>query len=82
MKPLQMTDKDQSREMPFRLTRRRLLSGMASLGVMTGGPAFGQKRLIIPEGDFAPLPIAIPNFVAGTPADASAVADALFGSSD
>ena len=28
-----------------------------------------QKRVIIPEGDFAPLPIAIPNFVAGTPAD-------------
>jgi len=69
MKPLQMTDKDQSREMPFRLSRRQLLSGMASLGVMTGGPAFGQKRLIIPEGDFAPLPIAIPNFVAGTPSD-------------
>ena len=69
MKLLQMTDKDQSREMPFRLTRRRLLSGMASLGVLTGGPAFGQKRLIIPEGDFAPLPIAIPNFVAGTPSD-------------
>jgi len=69
MKPLQMTDKDQSREMPFRLSRRQLLSGMASLGVMTGSPAFGQKRLIIPEGDFAPLPIAIPNFVAGTPSD-------------
>jgi TolB protein len=27
------------------------------------------KRVIIPEGDFAPLPIAIPNFVAGTPGD-------------
>ncbi len=70
MKPLQMTDK--SREMPFRLSRRQLLSGMASLGVLAGGPvrnAFGQKRLIIPEGDFAPLPIAIPNFVAGTPSD-------------
>ena len=74
MKPLQMTDKDQSREMPFRLSRRQLLSGMASLGVLAAGPgrdAFGQapKRLIIPEGDFAPLPIAIPNFVAGTPSD-------------
>ncbi len=69
MNPLQMTNKDQSREMPFRLSRRQLLSGMAALGVMTGGPAFGQKRLIIPEGDFAPLPIAIPNFVAGTPSD-------------
>lgn len=74
MKPLQMTDKDQSRVMPFRLSRRQLLSGMASLGVLTGAPvrdAFGQapKRIIVPEGDFAPLPIAIPNFVAGTPSD-------------
>ena len=25
--------------------------------------------MIVPEGDFAPLPIAIPNFVAGTPGD-------------
>ena len=58
--------------MPLRLSRRQVISGMASLGVLTGGAtrsAFGQKRVIIPEGDFAPLPIAIPNFVAGTPGD-------------
>ena len=58
--------------MPLRLSRRQIISGMASLGVLTGGgarSAFGQKRVIIPEGDFAPLPIAIPNFVAGTPGD-------------
>ena len=58
--------------MPLRLSRRQMISGMASLGVLTGGAAssaFGQKRVIIPEGDFAPLPIAIPNFVAGTPGD-------------
>jgi TolB protein len=67
-----MTDKDQSREMMFRLSRRQLLSGMASLGTLAGVPvrhAFAQKRLIIPEGDFVPLPIAIPNFVAGAPSD-------------
>jgi len=69
-----MTNKDQSREMPFRLSRRQLVSGMASLGALAGGPirhAFAQapKRIIVPEGDFAPLPIAIPNFVAGTPSD-------------
>src|SRR4030081_832997 len=65
-----MTDKDGLHDMPLRLSRRQVISGMASLGVLTGGAvpsAFGQapKRVIIPEGDFAPLPIAIPNFVAG-----------------
>jgi TolB protein len=69
-----MTDKDGLYDMPLRLSRRQVISGMASLGVLTGGTArsaFGQapKRVIIPEGDFAPLPIAIPNFVAGTPGD-------------
>ena len=67
-----MTDKDGLHVMPPRLSRRQIISGMASLGVLTGGgarSAFGQKRVIIPEGDFAPLPIAIPNFVAGTPGD-------------
>src|SRR5260370_35548901 len=68
-----MTDKNGLREMPFHPSRRRIISGIASLGVLMGGPvrnAFGQapKRVIVPEGDFAPLPIAIPNFVAGSPA--------------
>src|SRR5271168_2099946 len=66
-----MTDKDPSRQMRFRLSRRQLVSGMASLGAITGIPvrlAYAQKRIPI-EGDFAPLPIAIPNFVAGTPSD-------------
>src|SRR2546423_12235064 len=68
-KPVPMTDKDGLREMPFRLNRRQIISGMAALGALAGGPirtAYAQKRVIIPEGDFAPLPIAIPNFVAGT----------------
>ncbi len=69
-----MTDKDGLPDMPFQLSRRQMISGMASAGVLMGGSArnaFAQapKRVIIPEGDFAPLPIAIPNFVAGTPAD-------------
>jgi TolB protein len=70
-----MTDNNQSREMPLRLNRRQLVSGIASLGVLLGAPlhgafAQGPKQVPVPGGDFAPLPIAIPNFVAGTPADA------------
>ncbi|WLA52730.1 MULTISPECIES: Tol-Pal system beta propeller repeat protein TolB [Bradyrhizobium] len=56
--------------MTFRLDRRQMISGMAALGVLAGSrSAFAQKRVVIPEGDFAPLPIAIPNFAAGTPGD-------------
>ncbi|WP_420831871.1 Tol-Pal system beta propeller repeat protein TolB [Bradyrhizobium quebecense] len=46
---------------------------MASAGVMLSGltgPASAQKRITITEGEFAPVPIAIPNFAAGTPGDA------------
>ena len=67
-----MTDKDLPRQMPFHLNRRQLVSGMASLGLLAGASvrqAAAQKRIIIPEGDFAPVPIAIPNFAAGTPSD-------------
>jgi TolB protein len=67
-----MTDKNLSRQMSFRLSRRQLVSGMASLGLLAGvpaGPARGQKRIIVPEGEFVPMPIAIPNFVGGTPSD-------------
>src|ERR1700760_4296829 len=69
-----MTHKDGLREMPFRPSRRQIISGMASLGLLTGGSAryaFGQapKRIIVPEGEFTPLPIAIPNFVPGSPSD-------------
>src|SRR5438445_12519495 len=69
-----MINKDELRETPFRPSRRRVISGIAALGAVAGSPireVFAQqKRVIISEGDFAPLPIAIPNFVAGTPADA------------
>jgi TolB protein len=67
-----MTDKDQIRQMSFRPSRRQIISGMASLGALAGvpiHPASAQKRIPIPEGDFQPLPIAIPNFAAGTPSD-------------
>ncbi|WP_425909788.1 Tol-Pal system beta propeller repeat protein TolB [Nitrobacter sp. TKz-YC02] len=56
--------------MPFRLNRRHMISGMASAAVLLGGrQAFAQARVQITEGNVAPLPIAIPNFIAGSPSD-------------
>src|SRR3979411_1890616 len=56
---------------PFRIGRRQLLTGLASSGLMLSGAqhAFGQARVTVTGGEAAPLPIAIPTFVAGTPAD-------------
>src|SRR5579871_6414386 len=68
----QMTDKNPTRQMFFHPSRRQLVTGMAALGVLASTPlrrACAQKRLIIPEGEFAPMPIAIPNFAPGTPSD-------------
>jgi TolB protein len=67
-----MTDKDGLPNMLYRPSRRQIIAGMAALGAVTGGNAFAQapKRIVIPEGEFTPQPIAIPNFVAGTPGDA------------
>ena len=69
-----MTHQDELRQMILRPSRRQIISGMASLGVLTAGGIGGAlaqepKRVIIGGGDFQPLPIAIPNFVAGTPSD-------------
>ena len=61
--------------MTFRPSRRQIISGMAALGVLSGAGVRhalaqgGPKRIVVPEGEFTPLPIAIPNFVPGTPAD-------------
>ena len=61
--------------MPFRLSRRQIIvrNGVGRRAAERHvGTALrqAQKRIIVPEGEFAPLPIAIPNFVAGTPGDA------------
>ena len=54
----------------MRLNRRQMISAMASAGMLLGGrQAFGQARVQIDQGNVAPLPIAIPNFVAGSPSD-------------
>ncbi|MBR0874318.1 Tol-Pal system protein TolB [Bradyrhizobium tropiciagri] len=56
--------------MRFRPNRRQMISGMAALGALIGSrSALAQKKVIVQEGDFAPVPIAIPNFTAGTPGD-------------
>jgi len=72
-----MTDKNNWCAMRDRLNRQQMISGMAALGALAGGPfrqAIGQeggrKQIQIPGGEFAPVPIAIPNFAAGTPGDA------------
>lgn len=68
-----MTDKDGFPAMLFRPSRRQIISGMAALGALAGTRtafAQGPKKIVIPEGEFTPLPIAISNFVPGTPGDA------------
>src|SRR6195952_2003536 len=52
------------------LSRRQMLTGGAAVGLLLPSLAKAQTRLQITEGNVAPLPIAIPNFVAGTAADA------------
>src|SRR5207237_9988349 len=53
---------------PLPLSRRDVLIGSAA-GLLLPSRAGAQTKLVIPEGNVAPLPIAIPNFLAGTPAD-------------
>ena len=65
-----MTKQDELRQMLP--NRRQIITGMAAFGAAASiapRSALAQKRITITEGDFAPLPIAIPNFVAGTPSD-------------
>src|ERR1700710_3161807 len=51
------------------LSRREALIGGAAAGLLLPSLARAQTRLDITQGNVAPLPIAIPNFVGGTPAD-------------
>src|SRR5258708_7618198 len=55
---------------PLPLNRRDVLIGGAGAAAgLLPSLAGAQTKLVIPEGNVAPLPIAIPNFVAGSPAD-------------
>src|SRR5580698_9182989 len=53
------------------ITRRRaLMLGAVSLMTLRSHRATAQVRLTIPrDGDFQPIPIAIPKFIGGTPGD-------------
>jgi len=56
---------------PLPLSRRDVLIGGAAScgGLLLPSLAGAQTKLLIPEGNVAPLPIAVPDFVAGSPAD-------------
>src|SRR3981081_3716240 len=56
---------------PLPLNRRDVLSGTAgaAAGLLLPSLAGAQTKLQVTEGNVAPLPVAIPNFVAGTTAD-------------
>ncbi|MBI5262322.1 MAG: Tol-Pal system protein TolB [Bradyrhizobium sp.] len=56
---------------PISLNRRQVLFGgsTAAAGLVLPSLAVAQTKLTITEGNVAPLPIAIPNFVAGSPSD-------------
>ena len=56
---------------PLMLDRRKLLLGGAgaAAGLLLPSFASAQTKFPVPEGTVAPLPIAIPNFVPGTPGD-------------
>src|SRR4029077_3634178 len=45
------------------------LGGAASAGAAFAWPVMAQTRLDVTQGNVAPLPIAIPGFVGGTPGD-------------
>jgi TolB protein len=62
---------------PLPLNRRELLIGGASAtaGLLLPSLAGAQTKLVIPEGNVAPLPIAVPNFVPGSPSDGQVGAD-------
>ncbi len=58
-------------------SRRGVLIGGAgaAAGLLLPSLVGAQTKLQVPEGNFTPTPIAIPNFVAGTPSDGQVGAD-------
>ena len=50
-------------------TRRRFMMATGSAFAVLGAQSTFAQRLKIESGEFQPIPIAIPNFVPGSPAD-------------
>ncbi|MGH6682748.1 MAG: Tol-Pal system protein TolB, partial [Pseudolabrys sp.] len=51
------------------MNRRRVLVGAGVLAAMAAGPAGAVVRLDITQGNVQPMPIALPDFLAGTPSE-------------
>src|SRR6266852_8847287 len=57
---------------PHGLTRRKVLSlaaGVSAIAGMGGGPARAVLRFDLNQGNVQPMPIALPDFLAGSPSD-------------
>src|SRR6185312_14881990 len=61
---------------PISINRRKLLVGGAA-SLLLPPLALAQTSLSVTQGNFAPMPIAIPNFVPGSPEDTQAGADVV-----
>ncbi|MDZ4369135.1 MAG: Tol-Pal system protein TolB, partial [Afipia sp.] len=62
---------------PLKFSRRQVMSGAASAGLLMAMPvskALAQARVTVTEGNFQPIPIAIPNFVPGSQGDGEVAA--------
>src|SRR5215475_7989344 len=71
-RPRPMSDRTSVRPLPMS-TRRALLAGTAAFATTLALPsryARAALRLDVTQGNIQPLPIAIPDFVGGTPGDA------------
>jgi TolB protein len=54
------------------INRRHLLAGAGALAALRASPALATLSLDITQGNIKPMPIAIPDFIAGTPSEADA----------
>jgi TolB protein len=62
-------------KVPFVTRRRFMIATGSTVAALGASSAWGQGRLKIDPNEFQPMPIAIPAFVPGTPADAQAGSD-------